>query len=416
MKKLKIMICLALILSLLMSFASCRAEKKNTKGEGSSLSSENIKGSSSRDESGSDESLGEEPSLSGDSSEMDSSDTSANTAQSGQNNNGSNGNNGTANGPNAPSQASYPSSVTSKNNGSSSKNSSQSSSLTYPPYTGPLMNVRNTGDAHTLGVWWWSLADINSTAGDMYLDFLAKNKVSEIYLCVDQMGNSVSVSSVKAFVKKAKQNGMRVAALAGDVSWINAGNSGFESFLTKFKNYQASASSDEKFYAMHLDVEPHQRSDFAENRKIILQLLADLLTKKARPAATASGTLLEWDIPFWYKNTDIVEDETKAEIRIDELFAKKCDTVAVMSYRDTANAMYNESKDEIAFAKKYGTKIILGAETKSSEGNSVSYMEEGKVYMNSEMLKLKNLLDSGVPSKKYGMAIHQHKTWYGLKN
>jgi len=401
----------ALILSLMMSVISCSSKNAAKKPEGSSSGANE---SLTDPETGADGQPEDDGTSEPHSAE--SSDTGGNTDQS-QDATTSKGeskdlNNGTASGPNNPQTSSRPSSVSSKN----SSQGGTSSTPSFPPYTGAVMNVRNAGDPHTLGVWWWSIKDINSPTGDMYLDFLAKNRVSEIYLCVDSMGTAVSTAVVREFVKKAKKNGMRVAALAGDVNWITAGNKGFESFAVKFNNYQTSAAEDEKFYAMHLDVEPHQRSDFGSNRAAILQLLADLLTKKARPAADSAGTLLEWDIPFWFTDKDTVNDENGASFRMDELFAKKCDTVAVMSYRDTAAAMHKESKDEIAFAKKYGTKIILGAETKSSEGDMVSYMEEGKNYMNSEMLKLKNTLDTGIPTKKYGMAIHQHKTWYELKN
>jgi len=276
------------------------------------------------------------------------------------------------------------------------------------------MNVRDSGDVQTLGVWWWNINTVESPQSDIYLDFLAKNKVSEIYLCVDSMGQSVSISKVKAFVRKAGKNGMRVAALTGSISWIETGNKGFETFAAKFNNYQTSASENEKFYAVHLDIEPHQRDDFGSNRAEVLQLLADFLTKKVRPAVTASGTLLEWDIPFWLESADIVNDENGISIRMDELFAKKCDTVAVMSYRDTAAEMYSVSSDEIAFAKQYGSKIILGAETYSLEGDFVSYMEEGKSYMNAELLSLKAMMDSEIPNQNYGIAVHQIANWYAL--
>ena len=384
----------ALLLALLMGAASCG---KTPPGSTSSNSTDS--GASSREESQTDSGAASEDSHAS-SSESGTASVPTGSSGTGQ---GGDDSGGTGNGPNTPSTGSRP--------GTSGGTSSNS----FTEYNGPVLNFRNPGDTQTVGVWWWTLGDITSGDCDKYLDFLSKNKVSEIYLCVDRMGSSVSAASVRPFVKKAGQKGMRVAALTGDVSWITPGNTGFDNFVKKFNDYQKDAASDEKFYAMHLDVEPHQRDDFSTNRAAILQMFADLLTKKARPAATAAGTLLEWDIPFWFTASDIVKDGSDS-LRLDELMAKKCDTVAVMSYRDTAAKMYDVAKEEIQFAKKYGTKIILGAETYSTEGNAVSYMEEGKIYMNTELVKLKGLLDTAVPSKKYGIAIHQHKRWYDLKN
>lgn len=61
--------------------------------------------------------------------------------------------------------------------------------------------------------------------------------------------------------------GMRVALLAGDVSWIYPGNRGFTETLRRFAEYQKSASPDERFYALHLDVEPHQDAKLSDARK-----------------------------------------------------------------------------------------------------------------------------------------------------
>ena len=291
-----------------------------------------------------------------------------------------------------------------------------STTTTQPSASGTTMQFRQPGDKNTLGVWWWDISSIKGVSGTRYLDFLAANGASEIYLCVDGMRESggTSYADVRAFVKQAKALGMRVAALSGDVAWINPGNTGFTSYVNKVNGYQEAASADEKFYAMHLDVEPHQHSDFSDNRAKVMQWFADFVLEKAVPAAEEAGMLLEWDIPFWLEDT--VEDGSGRTIVLAELMAKSCDTIAIMSYRDTAEAMYNVSKEEIAFAQEYGCKIILGAETKSSEGDPVSYMEEGKAVMASELGKLNAMLLQAFPDRNFGIAVHQVRTWYSLQD
>ena len=262
---------------------------------------------------------------------------------------------------------------------------------------------------------------MKTAKADTYLDFCQKNRVSEIYLCIDGMSEAANAkdtfADVRAFVKKAAAKGIRVAALTGDYQWINPGNTGFQTYVDKFGAYQKAASKEERFYAMHLDVEPHQHPDFktgADGRAKVMQLFADFTLQKAVPAAKAAGTLLEWDIPFWM--TDVVKDGSGASIVLAELMARECDTIAVMSYRDTAAAMWDVSKEEIAYAKKYGHKVILGAETYSKEGDAVSYMEEGKTVMVSELTKLNAKLLSNLPNRNFGLAVHQIDRWYSLKN
>ena len=181
--------------------------------------------------------------------------------------------------------------------------------------------------------------------------------------------------------------------------------------------YQAAAAEDEKFYSMHLDVEPHQHPDFKtgeEGRAKVMQLFADFTLKKAAPAAKAAGTLLEWDIPFWM--TDVVKDGEGKDVVLAELMAKTCDTIAIMSYRDTAAKILDVAKEEIAFAKQYGHKVILGVETKSSEGDQVSFMEEGKAVMVEEMAKVHASLKESIPDGNFGLAVHQASVWYSLKD
>ena len=290
---------------------------------------------------------------------------------------------------------------------------------TAAPAKNTTVDFRKQGDTDTLGVWWWQVATVKSA--DAQLKFLQENAVSEIYLCIDGMSEAsnakATFADVRAFVKKAGQMGMRVAALTGDYAWINPDSTGFEAYVEKFKAYQAAAAEDEKFYSMHLDVEPHQHPDFKtgeEGRAKVMQLFADFTLKKAAPAAKAAGTLLEWDIPFWM--TDVVKDGEGKDVVLAELMAKTCDTIAIMSYRDTAAKILDVAKEEIAFAKQYGHKVILGVETKSSEGDQVSFMEEGKAVMVEEMAKVHASLKESIPDGNFGLAVHQASVWYSLKD
>ena len=148
--------------------------------------------------------------------------------------------------------------------GAASQAPSSAPATTAAPAKNTTVDFRKQGDTDTLGVWWWQVATVKSA--DAQLKFLQENAVSEIYLCIDGMSEAsnakATFADVRAFVKKAGQIGMRVAALTGDYAWINPDSTGFEAYVEKFKAYQAAAAEDEKFYSMHLDVEPHQHPDF----------------------------------------------------------------------------------------------------------------------------------------------------------
>lgn len=302
---------------------------------------------------------------------------------------------------------------------SSSQSQSTVSQTTTTDPKKTTIDFRKQDDPDTLGVWWWQVGTIKYS--DNMMTFLKNNTVSEIYLCIDGMGKEQSSKAtfedVRAFVKKAGTMGIRVAALTGDYRWINPDNTGFERYVEKFNDYQDEAADDEKFYSMHLDVEPHQHPEFktgAEGRAKVMQLFADFVVNKAVPAAKEAKTILEWDIPFWM--TDIVKDSDGSEIVLAEMMAKYCDTLGIMSYRDTAEKILDVSKEEIEYAKKYDCKIILGAETKSSEGDAVSFMEEGKAVMVAELEKVHKGLKETVSDTSFGLAIHQASVWFNLKD
>lgn len=226
------------------------------------------------------------------------------------------------------------------------------------------------------GVWWWDIGQIHGETGEQYLCFLEKNGVTEIYLCVDGMrmsGGSASYAEVRNFVRRAGGLGIRVAALTGEISWIDPENSGF-----------------------------------------VMQRFADFILERAAPAARKAGLLLEWDIPFWLEDT--VADANGTSTDLLELMAKTCDTLVVMAYRDTADGMYGISVEEIAAARKYGCKIVLGAESSSSEGEQVSFKEEGKAAMAVELRNLEKRLSADFPDGNYGLAVHHLTSWYLLKD
>lgn len=94
------------------------------------------------------------------------------------------------------------------------------------------------------------------------------------------------------------------------------------------------------------------------------------------------------------------------------------DGVALMSYRDTAQAMLDVSWTEIGKAASFpNCRVILGAETgESSETGIVTYFEEGRAAMAKELaIVRKRLAAENIPAG-HGIAIHHVGGWMSLKD
>ncbi len=248
-------------------------------------------------------------------------------------------------------------------------------------------------DFSTVGVWWW-----DDSLGTEYLDFAANSGVDEIYYCTGDFSDKT-----RRFIRAASDRNIKVFLLAGEYQWIYD-NTGLERLMSKYRNYQAAAEQNAHFSGVHLDVEPHQDPGFSADRSQILNAYLNFVTE----ACAAHGPL-DFDIPFWL--SDPVQ-YGGAEIPLYQAVIAEASRVFVMSYRDTASAMYNAAQEELAYAKSLNKPIVLGAETYSAEGDNVSFAEEGKEYMYQEINKLPALAGYA----KCGVCIHQIKTWFDLKD
>lgn len=276
-----------------------------------------------------------------------------------------------------------------------------------------LLTLAGAAASHeSVGVWWWNGRQIDDAAAyGRRLDFLCTNHVTEIYFCAELTSPA---DRLTAFVRAAAERGMRVAWLAGDVSWIFPENDGFERTLERFIAYRRSAPPDAQLFALHLDVEPHQDAKLADGRK--WQLYADFVVRATRMAHRA-GVKIEWDIPFWLDDIRVAYGHD-ADVPLLDVIMRNSDGVALMSYRDTAQAMLDVSRTEIRKAASFpNCRVILGAETgESSETEIVTYFEEGRAAMAKELaIVQKRLAAENIPAG-HGIAIHHVGGWLSLKD
>lgn len=238
------------------------------------------------------------------------------------------------------------------------------------------------------GVWWW-----DNTLDESCLSFALDNDVNEIYFCDQNFENT-------NLVKSMKDNNLDIYWLIGEKEWL-LDFSLVDKTVEQFINHD-----DAKFYSgIHLDVEPHQFSDFETNRKSYIYSLIDMAHHLK---TTYPNIKFDYDIPFW------LDDEIEYKGIKKPAYQHMIDIsyrVFIMSYRDTAQAMIDVSVEEINYAKQTNKIVILGAETaKSDESNIVSYYEEGKKYMTEQLQIVKSVLP-----ENFGVSIHHIKSWKNLK-
>lgn len=257
-----------------------------------------------------------------------------------------------------------------------------------------------TYNENIYGVWWW-----NESLDLIYIDYAKECDINEIYLCDTRFDDETN-----QFIEYAKGKDIKVYLLMGEYQWIY-NDANLISKIEKYIEYNATYGA--KFSGIHLDIEPHQAPEWenatAENKDSVRSDLVTKLVTLAKKLKDSYPTIkFSYDIPFWLDQMVSIDGVEKEAFKYMIDFADK---VFLMSYRDTAEAIYNISKEEISYASAVGKTVVLGVETYSLEGDNVSFMEEGKNYMYSELDKLKNMVPSGT-----GISIHHIKTWHDLKD
>ncbi len=322
-------------------------------------------------------------------------------------------------------------------------------------YKGPVVNFRKSkNDTASLGTWWWHLngiveprevsrfidgAEVKEMVDvDMILDMLIANKVTEIYLDVGRMimteeviaqgglteddiaAGLVSEAHVKGFVSKCSKYGIRVAALTGAsgegvLRWIDPDKKYhyLRSFMDKIADYNFYAAEDEKFYAIHLDVEPHTTAKWETNRARYTQWMADL-TVEARKLCDKHGLELEYDIWSWFREDDLVTAPDGSTVNIVDLMTDQCHSLGIMSYFNGAYGQYDRAtKGKLEYAIQNDCRLIAGSETIKITPSTITYYGSTSKKFIKEQDDLRGYFDeSGF--NNFGGAIHHVYAWYAL--
>lgn len=260
--------------------------------------------------------------------------------------------------------------------------------------------------------WLWHTTLIASEP-DQIVSFAEEQGVNLLYLQID---TSRKADYYRSFIRKAHEAGVSVHALGGDPSWGLQQNRGKILALVDWViDFNLNAADEEKIRGIHLDIEPYLHAEWKTEKDSVLKQWMGNVEAYTERAGIDSSLEVGCDIPFWLDKTPLPEDP---DTTISEWLISKHDHVAVMSYRDRVdgpNSMSSIVTQELSWADELGKKVLLGAETKeSSEGDIVSFAEEGKRHLDAELSKLPALM-SAHPSFG-GTAIHSYEYWKLLKD
>jgi len=259
----------------------------------------------------------------------------------------------------------------------------------------------------TFGTWVWNKNEILNP--EEVLGFLVKNGINEIYLTY---APDMGFENYRSFVRKSNEMGVRVSLIGADAYWIlERGYADRNAYFDFYESYQNTARENEKFYGMHMDIEPHQLDEWTSDNESTVKKYCDFVLL-ARDVADRTGTLLELDIPCWFDPYPVREgDET---INLCEFCIRHADTTLFMSYRDNARAAVEFAHTGILLGEKYDKKISLAFETgKIYEDVNITFDHLGTVLLNEELHKLRNIMDTEF-NCQVGYAVHHYNSWVNL--
>ena len=131
---------------------------------------------------------------------------------------------------------------------------------------------------------------------------------------------------------------MRVAALLGRggkeaLTWFADGTGYPEitSYIEGVAAYNAYVPAEQRFYGVHLDLEPDMTDDYLKYRSQMRRFL--LYT---RELCDRHGLQLELDVNAWFDDSQVAIDENGREVIMGDVVTTACDAITVMAYRANA--------------------------------------------------------------------------------
>lgn len=247
-------------------------------------------------------------------------------------------------------------------------------------------------EQHVKGMWVWDFytSAFTEEQREQLIQFSLQHNINLLFVGT-RLTLKEHPSAYADLIQKARQNGIRVFALAGRASWAWEENHHEPlAHLQQVLDYNSVYPST-PFDGLQFDIEPYILSDYWDNTDRVNSQLLQLLEASARLINETEDPLeLNAAIPFWYASGQrpMMAEVNGASKPLSHHILDIVDSVSIMAYRDHANAQIEVSKADIEFAESIGKKAYIGAETKppNDEGipDWITYYNKKTSYMNEQ--------------------------------
>lgn len=265
----------------------------------------------------------------------------------------------------------------------------------------------------TLGLFVWG--DDLVTRRDEILTLASETNVTEIYLHANLFYAGDEDDDVLAdWIRAADASCIAVELLFGNGRWILPAGQTQATSRTDWSVAFAAAHPDARPSGVHWDLEPQQLDewDVEADRPTLIAHLADVL-ERMTPVAEAGGLPLSVDMGFFLDGYDVTRGgRTRTG---NAWITDAVSRVVLMDYRDSAasmgfGGMISLAEDEVTYAVSAATPIVLAVETIPVSPEYVTFREEGRAVLFSELA----LVNDHFGARIAGFAIHDEDGFRAL--
>ncbi|WP_028531210.1 hypothetical protein [Paenibacillus sp. UNC217MF] len=262
-----------------------------------------------------------------------------------------------------------------------------------------------------IGTYVWQ-AELAINQPDDIIAFAKEKGINFLYVRLDLQQ---PFEAYREFVKKAHDAGIEMHAMGGHPGWALTENRQRISKLVDYvKRYNRAVAPEERFYGIHLDVEPYVLPQWRSDKDEVILQWVDNMAFFVESTKSDSQLETSVDLAVWLDRTFI---PGKSELSVSEWMIGRMDYVTLMAFRNMAggsNGIVAVVKQEMQMADRLGKRLVVTVEMKESfEGAHVSFYEKGAEEMLKQLDKLPEML---ADHHSYtGYAVHAYDYWKEAK-
>lgn len=265
--------------------------------------------------------------------------------------------------------------------------------------------------APLLGTYIWH-AEAAIEEADEIVSFAKQEGLNLLYVRLDL---EQPFSVYRELVGKAADAGIEVHAMGGHPLWaLDSHRERMLRLVRYVKSYNSRAEPREQFRGIHLDIEPYVLPVWRQDPELVLRQWRDNIRAFVAETKRDSSLQTSSDLAVWLDRYDVPGEPGTS---FSKWMIAQHDHITLMAFRDRAEGpggIAAISQDELRFAGELGKEILIAVEMKqSSEGDYVSFHEEGKAEMRRQLGMLPRLL-ADHPSYK-GNVVHAYEYWKEAK-